>query len=192
MPTAYFITHPDVLIDPTVPVPEWPLSPRGRERMAQAAALPWVGGLRAVWCSTERKARDGAQILTENLSLPVTELADLGENDRSATGYLPRTEFEAMADQFFAHPEQSVHGWERAVDAQCRIVAAVEEVLAAASNRGDVAIISHGGVGTLLLCHLRGCPIDREHDQPANNGGNYYAFGVESRHLHHGWRPIDG
>ena len=145
-----------------------------------------------MWCSTERKARDGAQILTENLSLPVTELADLGENDRSATGYLLRTEFEAMADQFFAHPEQSVHGWERAVDAQCRIVAAVEEVLAAASNRGDVAIISHGGVGTLLLCHLRGCPIDREHDQPTNNGGNYYAFGVESRHLHHGWRPIDG
>ncbi len=126
MPTAYFITHPDVLIDPMVPVPEWPLSPRGRERMVQAMALPWVGGLRAVWCSMERKARDGARILAGPLGLPITELAGLNENDRSATGYLPRTEFEAMADLFFARFQQSVQGWERAADAQCRIVAAVE------------------------------------------------------------------
>lgn len=29
----YFITHPNVLIDPTVPVPQWPLSERGLARM---------------------------------------------------------------------------------------------------------------------------------------------------------------
>ena len=34
--------------------------------------------------------------------------ADLGENDRSATGYLPKAEFEAMADAFFARPDESV------------------------------------------------------------------------------------
>jgi hypothetical protein len=28
-PTVYFITHPDMLIDPAVPVPNWPLSTRG-------------------------------------------------------------------------------------------------------------------------------------------------------------------
>jgi hypothetical protein len=38
--TVYFITHPDVLIDPSVPVPEWPLSPRGRDRMVLALARP--------------------------------------------------------------------------------------------------------------------------------------------------------
>lgn len=194
MPTAYFVTHPDVLIDPAVPVPDWPLSSRGRARMARILSLPWVDGVRAIWCSTERKARDGAEILAAHLGLPVTELAELGENDRSTTGYLPRTEFEAVADAFFAYPEESVRGWERAIDAQRRIAAAVEHVLAAfAGCGGDVAIISHGGVGTLLLCQLRGCPIGREHDQPPNNGGNFFAFDVASRTLHSDrWRAIDG
>src|SRR5690349_12038825 len=87
--TVYFITHPDVLIDPAVPAPEWPLSPRGRERMAHALALALISDVRAVWCSTERKARDGAGILAEHLGLPVAELVGLGENDRSATATCP-------------------------------------------------------------------------------------------------------
>lgn len=190
--TVYFVTHPDVLIDPTIPVPEWPLSPRGRERMARALALPWVGGVRTVWCSTERKARDGAAMLAEHLGLSVAELAGLGENDRSATGYLPRAEFEAVADLFFAHPNESVHGWERAIDAQRRIVSAVEEVLTVSAGcGGDIAVVAHGGVGTLLLCHLRGDPIGRQHDQPPNNGGNYFAFDVATRRVLHGWKAID-
>lgn len=190
--TVYFLTHPDVLIDPAVPVPDWPLSPRGRDRMASAAALPWMAGVRALWCSTERKARDGAAILAGRLRVTVSELAALGESDRAATGYLPSAEFEAVADQFFAHPDQSARGWERAVDAQRRILAAVDHVLArAAACPGDVAIVSHGGVGTLLLCHLRGTPISRAHDQPATNGGNYFAFDGATRRLRHGWRPVE-
>ena len=189
---ATFITHPDVLIDPAVPVPDWKLAPRGRARMARASALPWMAGVRGVWCSTERKARDAARILAEQLGLSVTELAGLGENDRSATGYLPRTEFDSVADQFFARPDHSVRGWERAADAQRRIVAAVDHVLAASAGcDGDIVIVSHGGVGTLLLCHLRGAAISRAHDQPPNNGGNYFAFDVVARRLRHGWRPID-
>ena len=33
MNTVYFITHPDVVIDPATPVAQWPLSQRGRMRM---------------------------------------------------------------------------------------------------------------------------------------------------------------
>jgi broad specificity phosphatase PhoE len=192
MQTVWFITHPDVLIDPAIPVPDWPLSRRGKERMTRALARPWIAGIREIWCSTERKARDGVDILAGYLKLPVNELAELGENDRSATGYLPRDEFEAVANEFFANPSGSVRGWETAVDAQRRIVAAVDRVLAAQTNReGDIAIVSHGGVGTLLLCHLSGLAIDRRHDPPPNNGGNYFAFDVETRQLRHGWRSID-
>jgi broad specificity phosphatase PhoE len=170
--TLYFITHPDVLIDPAVPVPDWPLSPRGRERMARALVLPWVSSVRAIWCSPERKAREGASILAGHLCLTVIELAELGENDRSATGYLPRHEFEMVADLFFANPELSVRGWERAVDAQRRIVAAIDRAhTASAKCGGNIAIVSHGGVGTLLLCHLRGEAIGREHDPATQQWG---------------------
>jgi broad specificity phosphatase PhoE len=190
--TVYFITHPDVLVDPTVPVPEWPLSLRGRDRMARALELPWITGVSAVWCSTERKARNGAAILAGHLGLPVTELAELGENDRSSTGYLPKVEFEAVADLFFGHPDESIRGWERAIDAQRRIVGAIETILTASQDgTGDVAIVAHGGVGALLLCHLRGDPIGRQHDQPPTNGGNYFAFDVTTRQIRQRWTAVD-
>ena len=191
--SARFITHPDVLIDPAVPVPDWPLSPRGRQRMTAALALPWIAQVRAIWSSTERKARDGAEILAAHLGLPVHLCPALGENDRSATGYLPKPEFESVADAFFAHPNDSIRGWERAIDAQHRIVNATTRVLHASQDcGGDIAIISHGGVGALLLAHLRGAPISRAHDQPPNNGGNYFTFTATTRKLHHPWRAIDG
>ena len=190
METVFFITHPDVLVDPAVPVPEWSLNARGRARMHAMLNQTWVPGIVHVASSTERKAVDGAAILGAHLGLrPVTHRG-LGENDRSSTGYLPKLEFEARADAFFARPEESVGGWERAVDAQMRIVAAVRDVLRAAPA-GDVAVVAHGGVGALLLCHLLGSAISRVADQPAGSGGHVVAFNRATWTLHHSWRSID-
>lgn len=112
------------------------------------------------------------------------------ENDRSATGFLPPSEFEAVADQFFANPHSSIRGWERAIDAQHRIVSEVDTVLGT-NGAGDIAFVGHGGVGTLLLLSLSGREIGREADQPAG-GGNYFAYDIGARRVIHSWRPIDG
>jgi broad specificity phosphatase PhoE len=62
-----------------------------------------------------------------------------------------------------------------------------------ASDDGEVAIIGHGGTGALLYCHLARLPISRPHEQPATNGGNWFAFDrVSLKLLHMGWRSIDG
>lgn len=191
MATAYFITHPDVVIDPSVEVTDWPLSSRGIERMRLMLDQPWVGGLRTIFSSGERKAISAARIIADHLSLSPVVIDELGENDRSATGYLPLAEFESVADAFFAHPEKSVRGWERAVDAQSRIVRAVNRAIALSGMDGDIAVVSHGGVGALLLCHLKGMPISRSEDQPGGGGGNVYSFDVSSRRLLREWHPID-
>lgn len=192
MPTVFFITHPDVVIGLDVPVPDWPLNERGRARMRAMIAHPWIKGVRLIFASGERKARDAALILADGLGLNgYTIIDDLGENDRSATGYLANQEFETTADAFFAHPQQSVRGWEPAIAAQARIAGAVGKILSQPGD-GDLAIIGHGGTGTLLYCHLAGVPIDRCYDQPATNGGNWFAFDRTSRQLlDHGWRSID-
>jgi len=59
-------------------------------------------------------------------------------------------------------------------------------VIKAETSPGAIAIVSHGGVGTLLLCHLADCSIAWSHDQPGSRGGNYYAFQAESGALLHG------
>jgi len=189
MSRVFFITHPEVAIDPAVPVPDWTLSERGFARMQRLLDQPWTAGIRHIASSAERKARDAAGILAGHLGLPVRVVAELGENDRSATGYLPRAEFEAMADAFFAHPERSVRGWERAVDAQARIIRAVEAALA--GSEGDAVILAHGAVGALLLCHLSGKPISRAADQPGDGGGNLFVFGREDWRLISGWQRME-
>ena len=61
-----------------------------------------------------------------------------------------------------------------------------------AGPSGDIAVVSHGGVGALLLCHLPGVPISRAADQPPGAGGYVLAFDRTDWTLRHGWRPIDG
>ena len=187
----YFITHPDVVIDPTIPVPQWPLSERGRSRMRRLLNRPWIAHVAAIYCSTEHKAVDGAAILSEALGIPCHQVAALGENDRSATGYLPKAEFEATVDAFFVRPNECIHGWERAIDAQVRIIRAVEYIASTAPGADPIAVVSHGGVGALLLCHLKDVPISRTEEQPGGSGGNYFLFQTPKGLLVHGWKPIE-
>lgn len=191
MPAVLFITHAEVIIDPAVAVPDWPLSARGRVRHAMFAGTATAAGVTAVYCSAERKARDGALILAGARGLPATIIHGLHENDRSATGFLPPAAFEAMADRFFAEPSTSVRGWERAVDAQARIVGAIGAILAADRTAGDIAVVAHGGVGALLWCHLNGLPISRRHDQPGTGGGHWFAFDRTTGAPVHGWRALE-
>lgn len=186
---ALYITHPQVLIDPAVPVPDWGLSERGRERALLAASADWSRQIGRFVASTERKAVETADILSAGRLTIETDHA-MGENDRSATGFLRPDAFEEAADWFFAHPEQSFRGWERAVDAQARIVSAVERVLADHDPKIPIAFVGHGGVGTLLKCHLKGKPIQRDGDQPAG-GGNLFAFRLADRAVTCDWTPME-
>ncbi|MDO1580767.1 histidine phosphatase family protein [Rhizobium oryzicola] len=170
-----YITHPQVKIDPAVPVPDWGLSELGEARARQAALLPWVKDLRRIISSGERKAIETAAILAEAAGVVPEVDEATHENDRSATGFLPPPAFEAAADWFFAHPEESYKGWERAVDAQARIVEAVARALADHDLKQPIAFVGHGGVGTLLKCHLGARPIARDRDQPPG-GGNLFCF----------------
>lgn len=183
-----FISHAEVEIDPAVPVPDWGLSAKGRAR--HMAFSERCRGITAIFCSAEQKARDGAGILAQKVSAVPQVIEDLHENDRSATGFLPGPEFESVADAFFANPGDSVRGWERAVDAQARIVRTVKALVASDRTAGTIAVVAHGGVGALLRAHLLGSPISRRHDQ-TGGGGNVLRVGLPDWRLIEGWVPME-
>ena len=139
----------------------------------------------AIWASTECKAIEAAGILAAHHGLPLQVHPGFDENDRSSTGYLPPDEFQHAADRFFADPHASFQGWERAIDAQARVVAAWQDIV---RNPGRTAIIGHGGTGTLLMCALAGLPIDRRHDAPRQ--GCHWTYDRLAGTLLHHWRPI--
>jgi broad specificity phosphatase PhoE len=191
MAEILFITHPEVVIDPDTPVPEWPLSDLGRRRMANLAEVLARQPIAAIWSSAERKARDGAEILAARFGVHAQVDIGLHENDRSATGYVAPPEFWEIVADFFAKPHESVRGWERAIDAQSRIVAAVTRVAEAPAGEGLIAIVSHGGVGRLLTAHLQGVEIGKE-DRPGHPGGGcILTLDRATLSIVRGWRNIE-
>ena len=188
-----YLTHPEVAIDPAGPITGWSLSQTGQTRVAALARSDALRGTGAVASSNEIMALETAQPLAACLQCPLEVHPGLHENDRSATGYLPPAEFEAMADRFFAEPESSIRGWESARAAQSRILAAVGACLDLhrAQGHGDLLIVGHGGVGTLLYCALAGLPIDRRHDQGPDGGGNWFAFDILDRRPLSHWAAME-
>lgn len=187
MPDLLVITHPEVVVQPEVPVVDWPLRNRGRRRAATFAASHETAKVTHIWSSTERKARETAAILAAPRALSVAQDSALGENDRSATGYLPKTVFEAAANAFFAQPDQSFCGWETARDAQSRMLGAVSRIVAS-HDGADLAVVTHGAVGTLLWCALSHQPIDRQFDQPFQ--GHFWRADLATLRPRTGWRSI--
>ena len=185
---AYYLTHPQVEIEPERPVPLWRLSRVGRARVEAMLDRQWLRTLGRIASSAETKAVETAALLAARLHLPVEVEEDMGENDRSSTGFIPPEKFDAAADSFFAEPEKSWRGWERAIDAADRIEAAATRVLKDAVK--PVLMVGHGGVGTLLKCRIAGQPIARDRDQPPG-GGNIFAFGIASGRLLCDWTPME-
>lgn len=191
---ALYVSHPQVRMDPNVPVPLWGLSAEGRqraERFARSGAVP-AGAM--IFSSRERKAQELAEILAAVAGTLVLTDHLMGENDRSATGFLPPALFEAAADRFFAEPHASIDGWERAIDAQRRIVATVRTALGSVPAETAAIFCGHGAVGTLLKCHVAERPIERSQDQGrtgGTGGGNCFVFDLDTPELHCDWTRLE-
>ena len=184
-----YLTHPQVTQDPAIPVPQWHLSAIGRQRLISIGKPKSLLNTVAIVASAETKAVETADILADALDIPVKIRERMHENDRSATGYLKPSEFEAVANEFFAKPNSSIRGWERALDAQRRIVDEVNIVLQQYEH-GDLLFVGHGAVGTLLYCHLAAIPINRKHDQLAG-GGHFFTVSLDNNEVIHEWKPIE-
>ena len=185
-----YLTHPQVEIDPARPMPLWRLSSEGRARVESLLERPWLRSVKRILSSDETKAVEAAAIIGSHLGVAIEIDPQTGENDRSSTGFLEPPAFEAAAERFFAEPETSWNGWERAVDAADRIEHAVRRALSDHGRPGPVLLVGHGGVGTLLKCRIAGIPIARGGDQPPG-GGNILAFDIAAGKVLCDWTSME-
>lgn len=191
---ALYVTHPQVQIDANVPVPLWGLSQQGRERAEAFARRRVVPAGAMIFSSRETKAVELADLIAAQIGALVLTDHLMGENDRSATGFLPPAFFEQTADRFFAEPDRSIDGWERAIDAQERIVSTVRTALSSVPEGTTAIFCGHGGVGTLLKCHIGKRPIARSEDQighGAPGGGNCFVFDPRTMELLSDWTAME-
>lgn len=188
MSDVYFLTHPDVVIDKNVSIHEWDLSEAGREKLQKILDLSWISSIGAVYSSNEQKAKAAGKVIAEKLNLSLKIKQELGEMDRSSTGFLPYDEFTSVVEEFFQNPDKSIRGWERATDAQDRIIKVLEEIQGEVSQDNNILIVSHGGVGALLLAKLEGKSIRNRTDQPEM--GSYFIFDRKTKLPKSSWAKM--
>ena len=189
MSRILYLSHPEVKIDPQVPVPEWGISEQGRRRLRAAAKRGWPGRGWRLIVSPETKAQQTAQFFSNAFGLPLHTHPDMGEVDRSATGYVAQARHEALANALFANPDLGPEGWESARAAQARIAKAFQEVMAEVT--GNLLFVGHGAVGSFLWCALTKTPITPAADQA--RGGSFWAgtFGASGFAPVHPWQALE-
>ncbi len=140
-----------------------PLSPRGR---AQALALsrrlarePWP--ISTLYASDLSRAAETAQILAQELGLPLVLDARLREFDTGVLSGLTSEEIERqypdLWQQFQSSPTWvTVPGAESLDDLRQRLMSLVDQILAEHDPGETVALVSHGGSLGVLLSHLLG------------------------------------
>jgi broad specificity phosphatase PhoE len=189
-PTVRYLTHPQVLKEPLKDGRSWSLNSVGASRVARLASrLSTLRLTRHVSSSAETTAVDTARPLATALGVDVDIHETMSEVDRTATGSLSEREFERTATDFFSRPQKSIRGWEAASAAQERIMSAVDACLNVRLE-GDVLIVGHWSVGTLLFCGLSGHSID-QNLTPDPGGGFWFEFDSQSRLPAGGWRPME-
>jgi broad specificity phosphatase PhoE len=151
----YLVRHGRTQPDPAAAAALWPLSAAGRAETARLAAHSRWAEVAGFYASPEEKAIETARLLAEPHGRTVAILPNLREVERGNTFF---ADYDAAVREFFARSDESVHGWERAVDAGRRVAGCLEQISAVGGDR-PVAVVSHGLALTLGLAAL--VPLDQ-------------------------------
>lgn len=133
--------------DPTL----WSLSERGEQQARLLAEQSFWSEVKAIISSDEQKAIATVKDIAFERGIPLFTRDCLRELKRTPEWL---DDYEARVQEVFAKPVLSIGGWERAADAQRRILLCVEELMKE-FDRAPFAVVSHGMVLALLIAALR-------------------------------------
>ena len=147
------VKHSMPEIDPDKPASAWKLGEVGRRHSELLASKLKEFSPDVIWSSKEPKAVETAEIVANELSVPV-EIADgLEEHHRENVPFLSsKEEFEGAIERFFLCPDRLVLGRETANQARDRFAAAIDEVIDAGQT--DSVIVTHGTVMSLYVASV--------------------------------------
>lgn len=155
MTTVYFITHPEVIPDPAIPISMWDYTDYGWARWEKILKKLWIKEIERLYSSPQVRAVKAAQQMADSLGYNLRIREDLGPIIRPDKKFLPAEEFAAAKGQFYEFPGNSIVGWEKAIDAQKRIIVAVDTILQESQNINHIGVVSHEDMAILLLCHIK-------------------------------------
>jgi broad specificity phosphatase PhoE len=157
MQSLILVKHSLPKIEPQINAHDWRLSAEGRARCIPLAEKLATCNPDLIVSSPEPKAWETAQIVANQLNLPIETEADLHEHARRTVQFSSQDGFEAAIARFFQQPEEMVYGEETAEQAYHRFAGAIERVRYHHPHLNPI-IVAHGTVISLFVA--RKCEID--------------------------------
>lgn len=148
----YLITHAHTQQKREQDATGWDLSPAGQEQARALTRLPFWADVARLVVSTEAKTRLTVAPVLATRKLPLTVDPRFAELRRGSAWV---EDYTARVAEVFAHPAQSVGGWERADDALARFLEGIH-ALAAAFPQETIALVGHGLTFSLFRAWLLG------------------------------------
>jgi alpha-ribazole phosphatase/probable phosphoglycerate mutase len=150
-----------------------PMSEKGIRQMEQLAEYlnrsyksytTYSGLLNAVYCSPLSRALKSAEIIAEPHGLKPVVIEDLRERSFGIWEGMTFTEIKEKYPQEFeawaGNPlRYSPVDGESTIEVRERAVKAVDSLLSN-HNSEHIAIVAHGGVNRIILCHIMGIPLE--------------------------------
>ncbi len=136
-----------------------------------------AGALKAVYTSDLRRAVKSGEIIAAPHGVDVIAVPELRERNFGIWEGMSFTEIrDQYPEEFNAWAENPLKyspvGGESTTDMSKRVIVALEEVVSAHAGQ-TVAIVAHGGVNRIILCHVLGMPLEHifriEQDNAAVN-----------------------
>ena len=125
----------------------WPLSERGEQQAKLLAAQPFWEDVKAIITSDEQKAIATVKDVAFERGIRLRMHNGLRELRRTP-GWLE--EYDARVLEVFQKPALNIGGWERAADAQARMLTTLDELIRQFDS-APFAVVSHGMVLALLI-----------------------------------------
>ncbi|MFW9768211.1 MAG: histidine phosphatase family protein [Candidatus Thorarchaeota archaeon] len=152
--SIYLLRHAETNIDLSRPARNWSLSLDGKEKARDLASTEVFGTIDGIVHSSEKKARQTADIFAENLDIQMYELSGLDELKREHVGILTETEYRSRVRSTLTNMDEPVIGWESGAAALERFENAVNQINIMFHQK-NILVVSHGIVLTAYFCKLK-------------------------------------
>jgi broad specificity phosphatase PhoE len=149
--SLYFLRHAEAAIDPSVPIAEWSVTSAGLQQTHELATSEVFEKIEGIVHSSEKKARQTADVFAKYLDV---ELYELTEFDELQQGVLASQEYRVRVRATLTDWDRGVPGWESGSEALRRFSEGVKRINIMFYSR-NILVVTHGLILTLYFCELR-------------------------------------
>ena len=151
--SLYFLRHAETQIQQDKPAREWNLTKSGERSTLELAESQVISKINWIIHSSEMKARQTADIISNVINVEKYELPEIDELRRDHKGLLSKEEYRARVRLALTDWEQNVPDWESGEDALSRFMEGVRRINIMFHDK-NILIVSHGLILTLYFSSL--------------------------------------